>query len=186
LVERFRELRGRLRMMVNIVGPGLVEQLFPAEQDWADPFRTFASTIDEPDYSAEKLRDVLRVAITQPELPTDVDYVRIMSLHKSKGLTADFVVVVGCIEGLLPSIDTTEPMAEQQRIEEEQRRLFYVAITRTRQVLVLSSVTRLPRDLAHRIGARVTSGSATHANTITSRFLTELGPDRPEPTVGLR
>jgi superfamily I DNA/RNA helicase len=39
------------------------------------------------------------VVITQPELPTDVECVRVMSLHKSKGLTADFVVVADCIEG---------------------------------------------------------------------------------------
>jgi len=186
LVERFRELRRRLQLMANVVGPALTNALFPTGQEWAEPFRAFASTLDdEPEYSAEKLRETLRIAITQPELPTDVDYVRIMSLHKSKGLTADLVLVVGCIEGLLPSIDSAQPFAEQQRSEEEQRRLFYVAITRTRQVLVLSSITRLPRDLAHRIGARVAGGGVTHANTITSRFLTELGPDRPDPTVGL-
>ena len=124
------------------------------------------------------MREVLRVGITQPELPTDVDYVRVMSLHKSKGLTADLVIVAGCIEGLLPFI-LGDTRAEEERMLEEQRRLFYVAITRARQILFLSSVSELPRDLAHRIGAQVRGGNPSHARTISSRFLAELGQSRP-------
>jgi len=69
--------------------------------------------------------------------------------------------------------------AEEQRMREEQRRLFYVAITRARQILFLSSVSELPRDLAHRIGAQVRGGSPSHAHNISSRFLAELGRSRP-------
>ena len=101
-----------------------------------------------------------------------------MSLHKSKGPTADLVIVAGCIEGLLPFIIGDTRM-EQERMLEEQRRLFYVAITRSRQILLLSSVSELPRDLAHRIGAQVRGGSPSHARTISSRFMAELGQARP-------
>jgi superfamily I DNA/RNA helicase len=168
-----------------VVGAELVDALFPALEPWAEPFRVVASKIDEPGFGPAKLQETLRIAITQPELPTDVDYVRIMSLHKSKGLTADLVIVVGCIEGLLPSIDYEAPPDAQAAILEEQRRLFYVAISRAGRTLVLSSVTRLPRDLAWRIGAQVRGGNPTHANTIASRFLAELGLTRPAATVDL-
>jgi hypothetical protein len=57
--------------------------------------------------------------------------------------------------------------------------IFYVAITRSRQILLLSSVSELPRDLAHRIGAQVRGGSPVHARTISSRFMAELGRSRP-------
>lgn len=67
---------------------------------------------------------------------------------------------------------------------EEQRRLFYVAVTRTRQTLVLSSVTRLPRKPAYRIGARVGRGYSASAKTMTTRFLHELGPTKPNPVAG--
>ncbi len=68
----------------------MVDALFPAGEAWSEPFRFIASSLDDPDdYGPLRLLDTARVAITQPELPTDVDYVRVMSLHKSKGLTAD-------------------------------------------------------------------------------------------------
>jgi superfamily I DNA/RNA helicase len=135
------------------------------------------------DFNPSNLREQLRISITQPELPTDVDYVRVMSLHKSKGLTADLVAVVGCIEGLIPTLSGGTP-AEQAASLEEQRRLFYVAITRTRRILILSSVTQLQKDLAYRMGAQVRGRSPVNAATIASRFLTELGPSRPATVLG--
>lgn len=184
LVNRFRELQVRLAEMRELRGSDLVNVLFPDSEDWTDPFRSIASSIEDANFDASRLREVLRVGVTQPELPTDVDYIRIMSLHKSKGLTADMVIVVGCIEGLIPFIKGDIPQVEQQRLLEEQRRLFYVAITRTKQTLLLSSVTRLPRDLAFRMGARVRGVSGGYASTIASQFLQQLGPSRPDATTG--
>ncbi len=183
IVSRFRELQRRLVELSGMTGDNLLDALFPISEEWTRPFRSLATGIGETNYNAGTLREALRVGITQPELPTDVDYVRVMSLHKSKGLTADLVVVVGCIEGLIPFVDG-DTDAERNRSLEEQRRLFYVAITRTRNVLVLSSVTQLPRDIAHRMGARVGGGSPTHARTIASQFLSELGHSRPAAVLG--
>lgn len=184
LAARFRELQARLAELQGLVGHMLVDALFPASEMWAAPFRSLASGMEGDSFDAGSLRETLRVGITQPELPTDVDYVRVMSLHKSKGLTADLVVVVGCIQGLIPFLKQGLPPAERARALEEQRRLFYVAITRTRKTLVLSSVTRLPRDIAYHMGVRVHGGNQTHANTISSQFLAELGPLRPKAVLG--
>jgi len=183
LIKRFRELQRRLAELESVRGGALVDALFPGGQEWASLIRTLASTIEGDEFDAQKLREALRIGITQPELPTDVDYVRVMSLHKSKGLTADLVVVLGCIEGLIPTT-VGDTSAERVASLEEQRRLFYVAITRTRRVLILSSVTQLPRRLAHRMGAQVGSGNWTHAVTVASRFLAELGPSRPKAVSG--
>ena len=174
IIERFNKLILQLNELQNLHGHELLEAIFPTET----VISQIASQIDTDDYDAATLREVLRVGITQPELPTDVDYVRVMSLHKSKGLTADMVIVAGCIEGVLPSIRDDTP-AEEERMLEEQRRLFYVAITRARKILLLSSVSKLPRDLAHKIGAHVHNGNSSHAHTISSRFLAELGQSRP-------
>jgi superfamily I DNA/RNA helicase len=178
LVERFKELQRRLEELAPLRGQALVDALFPAEETWSDPVRSLAARMEGEDFSPSDLREHLRISITQPELPTDVDYVRVMSLHKSKGLTADLVAVVGCIEGLIPTLSGGTP-AEQAASLEEQRRLFYVAITRTRRILILSSVTQLQRKLAYRMGAQVRGRSPVNATTIASRFLTELGPSRP-------
>lgn len=183
LVDQFQELQHRIEALKNAKGQALVDGLFPKEEDWTGPIRNLAASIEEEMFDAENLLEGLRVRITQPELPTDVDYVRVMSLHKSKGLTADLVVVVGCVEGLIPTLTDGTP-AEQAKSLEEQRRLFYVAITRTRGVLMLSSVTQLPRGLAHRMRAKVRGPNPSQATTIASRFLDELGPTRPAAVLG--
>jgi superfamily I DNA/RNA helicase len=183
LVERFRELQRRLGELAPLRGQALVDSLFPGDRDWTSFIRSLASTIEGDEFDAQELRETLRIGITQPELPTDVDYVRVMSLHKSKGLAADLVAVLGCIEGLIPTLTGDTP-AEEAASLEEQRRLFYVAITRTRRILILSSVTQLQRHLAYRMGAQVQGRSRGNAATIASRFLAELGPSRPAAVRG--
>jgi DNA helicase-2/ATP-dependent DNA helicase PcrA len=130
------------------------------------------------------VHDVVRNHITQPEMPESGDFVRIMSLHKSKGLTAPRVMVAGCIQGLVPTVDARLTPAEQARSMNEQRRLFYVAITRCTTALVISSSLRIDRALAMRIGATLRPGWADPAGTIASRFLGELGTSAPAPTTG--
>lgn len=183
IVGRFRELQERLATLEPLRGQTLVDVVFPEDVEWAGSIRSLASSIEGDEFDAAELGESLRAGITQPELPTDVDYVRVMSLHKSKGLTADLVVVVGCIEGLVPTLREGTP-AERAALLEEQRRLFYVAVTRTTRVLVLSSVTRLPRDLAYRMGAQVKGRNPVLSTTLTSRFLHELGPTRPAAMPG--
>ena len=67
-----------------------------------------------------------------------------MSLHKSKGLTAELVILVGCVEGAIPRIDPDAIPDEQRATKEEQRRLFYVAITRPTKMLVFRVSPRSP------------------------------------------
>lgn len=107
-----------------------------------------------------------------------------MTPYKSKGLTADMVVVVGCIQGLIPALKEKGTDAEKKADLQEQRRLFYVAVTRTTKTLVLSSITSVPRKDAFKMRVPVRGGNPTHANTIASRFLSELGPGTPKPIRG--
>jgi len=162
----------------------LVDKLFP-END-ADLQLIRESALDVVDYCADpsRLREELRIKITQPTLPSEGDCVRIMSLHKAKGLTADLVVVAGCIEGFIPYIADRLPFAEQERLLEEQRCLFYVAVTRTTQYLILSSFTHMDAAEAHRMRARIRRPRRTVVQTIPSRFLQELGPTTPKAVSG--
>lgn len=66
--------------------------------------------------------------------PEDDDFVTLMSVHAAKGLEYRAVFVVGLEENLFPSFMS---MDTQDGIDEE-RRLFYVAITRAEEYLTLS------------------------------------------------
>jgi DNA helicase-2/ATP-dependent DNA helicase PcrA len=94
------------------------------------------------------------------------DVVTLSTLHGSKGLEFDVVFLIGCEEGYLPharTLDvraTDDPTAGAADIEEE-RRLFYVGVTRARERLVLS-----------RAKSRVLRGKAVPRTP--SRFLLDI------------
>jgi DNA helicase II / ATP-dependent DNA helicase PcrA len=72
-------------------------------------------------------------------LAEGVDRVLLLTAHNAKGLEFDAVVVAGLEEGLFPHGSSLENDAEL----EEERRLFYVAITRARnEVLLTAAATR--------------------------------------------
>jgi DNA helicase-2/ATP-dependent DNA helicase PcrA len=136
---------------------------------------------DYDEWQISNLVSVIRNNATQPEIPTDVEYVRVMSLQKSKGLSADHVIVTGCIQGLIPSYNDQLTPQQQQRLVEEQRRLFYVAITRAKQTLLLSGSRSLPWALARRMRAQLGPGiNREVVQTIASTFIGELGPTAPD------
>jgi len=63
--------------------------------------------------------------------------VTLSTLHGSKGLEFDNVFLIGCEEGLIPHSRTLEVKASDAQVQdvEEERRLFYVGVTRARQRL---------------------------------------------------
>ena len=71
---------------------------------------------------------------------SDGDRVSIMTLHAAKGLEFDVVYVTGLEHGMFPYIRRNDPLAEMEDGEEmeEERRLFYVAMTRARERLFLT------------------------------------------------
>jgi DNA helicase-2/ATP-dependent DNA helicase PcrA len=64
----------------------------------------------------------------------DQDTVTLMSIHSAKGLEFKAVYVVGLEENIFPSFQT---LSSPEQVEEE-RRLFYVAITRAEEYLTLT------------------------------------------------
>ena len=65
--------------------------------------------------------------------------VTLSTLHGSKGLEFDNVFLIGCEEGLIPHSRTLEVKASDAQVQdvEEERRLFYVGVTRAKQRLDL-------------------------------------------------
>lgn len=63
------------------------------------------------------------------------DRVKLMTIHSAKGLEFDYVFITGLEENLFPS----SQCANSRREMEEERRLFYVALTRARKRVTLTS-----------------------------------------------
>ncbi|MEX2247734.1 MAG: ATP-dependent helicase [Dehalococcoidia bacterium] len=177
LVTRWKELVSELARLQNVFGMDLVDALFRDGDLGCALLRSAALEVVTQDMPPTVLLDRLGDMIRGPEVPEESQVIRVMSLHKSKGLTADLVVIVGLVDGLLPfTADDAEVPFEAQL--EEQRRLFYVAMTRTRRVLLLSSGRRMRVDLARRMGMfRVPPG--TYFDNQVSRFVSEVTPPAP-------
>ena len=101
------------------------------------------------------------------ELDSDGTRVSLMTLHTAKGLEYPAVFVVGLEEGIFPHFRS---LSEPSELEEE-RRLFYVGITRARQHLAISHAW-----------SRTTWGRTQPA--MPSRFVTEV-PSHLVEDVGL-
>lgn len=77
------------------------------------------------------------IALMQEKLSAQIEdapHVQLMTIHAAKGLEFDVVTIIGLEEGMFPS---THAVNELHTLEEE-RRLLYVAITRSREWLLLS------------------------------------------------
>lgn len=63
--------------------------------------------------------------------------VRLMTVHASKGLEYDYVFITGMEENLFPYERAGETETKSDQDSEEERRLFYVAVTRARKKVYL-------------------------------------------------
>lgn len=97
-------------------------------------FTEAAVTNGEPDNIAAWLQSVSLLTDQDLEKPEDRDKVTLMTIHSAKGLEFKYVHIVGMEENLFPSaMNLFNP-----RALEEERRLFYVALTRACRRVTLS------------------------------------------------
>ncbi|SHI31903.1 DNA helicase-2 / ATP-dependent DNA helicase PcrA [Mesonia phycicola] len=109
-----------------------IEELLNGIQDFVDGQKELA---DANGTLAEFLEDVALMTDLDQETP-DEDRVALMTIHLAKGLEFPYVYIVGLEEDLFPS-----GMSMNTRSElEEERRLFYVALTRAEKQAYLTYV----------------------------------------------
>ncbi len=80
------------------------------------------------------MQDIALLTDADDKDKQDDDHVSLMTVHAAKGLEFPYVFVVGMEENLFPSIMSLHSRADL----EEERRLFYVAITRAMKQLTIS------------------------------------------------
>ncbi|EEI92078.1 UvrD/REP helicase [Sphingobacterium spiritivorum ATCC 33300] len=105
------------------------------------------------------MQDIALLTNDDNDKNPNADTVSLMTIHSSKGLEFPIVFIVGLEENLFPSQLSLNSRSEL----EEERRLFYVAVTRAEKKLHLSYAT-----------SRYRWGSLNNCEP--SRFLDELNP----------
>ena len=110
-----------------------------------------------------ELKDYLNaVAIVGDEKEDDGNRINLMTMHASKGLEFRIVYLAGIEDDVIPS---SRALEENAHNIDEERRLFYVAITRAREKLVINYAdTRISREGEEKM-------------VIPSRFLEEIPKD---------
>ncbi len=142
--ERTIEAQGRIENLEQLVQVG----------------REFDTNVDQ---DARPPEDSLEVFLQQLALVADADsrtddegLVTLMTLHNAKGLEYPIVFIAGCEDGVFP-----HSRALDEGALEEERRLFYVGVTRAMQKLYLTHARR-----------RAVFGAQSYG--LPSRFLDEI------------
>jgi DNA helicase II / ATP-dependent DNA helicase PcrA len=128
-----------------------VQELLSAISEFAD---------DHPDGNLEQFLEEVSLVSDIDSYEGTRNAVTLMTLHSSKGLEFPIIIIAGIEEGLLPFYSSA---IEHTQLEEE-RRLFYVGITRAEKKLYLTFARM-----------RYRFGELTYLSQ--SRFLTEIGTE---------
>lgn len=118
LKENFANYRSRLDDLKQLA---IFAQQFESTEDFLTQLALLTNVEAENDQPADR----------------DTERIRLSTIHQAKGLEFDIVFVITLCDGLFPSARSIESDEDGEGLEEE-RRLFYVAITRARNELYLS------------------------------------------------
>ena len=127
-----------------------------------EEFKSIAKNFEDynPGATLEEFLMEISLISDVKETKDDDEVVTLMTMHAVKGLEFDVVFVTGLEEGLFPHSNS---MFDEKELEEE-RRIFYVAITRAKKVLYLTNAR-----------SRVLFGKIQ--SNVPSRFIEEINPE---------
>ncbi len=109
---------------------------------------------------------------------------QVTTLWGAKGVTAEHVYVLGLCDAALPGERKPEYPDTDVVYLEEQRRLFYVTITRARRTLVLSRPRKIKRTEGQRLNLAPLPRWGFWPTLDMCRFLRDINPSLPEAVPG--
>jgi len=120
----------------------------------------------------ERLRH--QIATNEPLGTGEPSNLQVATLWGAKGVTAEHVYILGVCREALPGQRREEYPGTDAEYHDEQRRLFYVSITRAKKTLVISRALRVGRGAAKQLGLTVTTGNKYWADLGMSPFLRDI------------
>jgi superfamily I DNA/RNA helicase len=143
-----------------------------------DAFAAKAAALDQLLAQAAEYKHDTSAFLKNVSLGDDTDMisdkvqkVSLLTMHAAKGLEFDVVFVAGCEQGLLPY----SPWSTSVGQVDEERRLFYVAMTRARHQLFLTYARRR----AH-FGKPIDAKPSPFLKDIENRLKTHQAPTEPD------
>jgi DNA helicase-2/ATP-dependent DNA helicase PcrA len=176
----------RAEAVLELIGPLVAARYESATARLADLERLASAASQAADLSAWLAELTLDPPVTTSDFAgpphLDDDYVVISTVHSAKGLEWLVVHLAHLVDGAFPS---DMALRSESGLEEE-RRLFYVAVTRARDELLMYAPLRMPyhrrgRDDRHGFGvaSRFVDEAVLHSVAVD-----EVGPERGRVGVG--
>ena len=131
---------------------------------------------------AKRLRH--QIATSEPLATGEPADLQVATLWGAKGVTAEHVYILGVCHEAIPGQRRDDFPGTDVEYVDEQRRLFYVSITRAKKTLVLSRALRVRRGEAKQLGLQIATGNKYWGNLRMSPFFHEIIGLLPEGVQG--
>ena len=165
--DNIRNLKRQMVRILNMSGDEAVNQIltYMGYQDYLkkmgmnanklETVKLIGSRVESPEKLLERLEE-LRTIIQEKVSDKDCPFI-LSTMHASKGLEYDTVYLLDVMDGILPEKVLANPRtASKEELEtyEEERRLFYVGVTRAKNQLNVFTTNKPSKFCSELLGKR--------------------------------
>ena len=165
--DNIRNLKRQMVRILNMPGDEAVNQIltYMGYQDYLkkmgmnanklETVKLIGSRVESPEKLLERLEE-LRTIIREKVSDKDCPFI-LSTMHASKGLEYDTVYLLDVMDGILPEKVLANPRtASKEELEtyEEERRLFYVGVTRAKNQLNVFTTNKSSKFCSELLGKR--------------------------------
>lgn len=165
--DNIRNLKRQMVRILNMPGDEVVNQIltYMGYQDYLkkmgmnanklETVKLIGSRVESPEKLLERLEE-LRTIIQEKVSDKDCSFI-LSTMHASKGLEYDTVYLLDVMDGILPEKVLANPRtASKEELEtyEEERRLFYVGVTRAKNQLNVFTTNKPSKFCSELLGKR--------------------------------